>query len=120
MARAHPPEDISPEAFFCQWVPQRVAEDTGRQHALRHTEAAIEFCLTGGPTPERFTVRIDRGEVEGVAGADGRADLRVTLSTSDWRDLNAGRLTAPEAFLKRKVKLEGDLVLAVKLHLILG
>ena len=37
-----------------------------------------------------------------------------------WRALNRGELSAPEALLRRKVHLAGDMLLALKLHLILG
>ena len=42
------------------------------------------------------------------------------LDVETWRALNRGELSAPEAFLRRRVRLEGDHALAVKLHLILG
>ncbi len=121
MERARPPEDISPEAFFEEWVPRRVAEDERRKRALGGTWATIQFELTD-PDGARhaYSVHIRDGEVEGKAGRSPDPNLRVFLSLEDWRDLNAGRLSAPEAFLRQKVRLVGDLVLAVKLHLILG
>ena len=37
-----------------------------------------------------------------------------------WRELNRGALSAPEAVIRRRLKLRGDLLLAIKLHFILG
>jgi len=37
-----------------------------------------------------------------------------------WRALNRGEISAPEALLRRRLKISGNLVLALKLHLILG
>ena len=48
------------------------------------------------------------------------AHLCLRLDLETWKCLNAGELSAPEAFLRRRVHLEGNLALAVKLHLILG
>ena len=42
------------------------------------------------------------------------------LDVTTWRLLNSGELSAPEAFLRRRVRLEGNLALAIKLHLIIG
>ena len=45
---------------------------------------------------------------------------RLTLDVPTWRKLNSGELSAPTAFLTRRVKLEGNLGLALKLHFIIG
>ena len=48
------------------------------------------------------------------------ADLCVRIDITTWRRLNAGEISAPEAMLRRQVKLDGDFLLGLKLHLILG
>jgi putative sterol carrier protein len=55
-----------------------------------------------------------------VEGPPERSDLHVRLDVGTWRELNRGSLSAPEAMLRRRVKLRGDLLLAIKLHFILG
>jgi hypothetical protein len=42
------------------------------------------------------------------------------VDVETWRDLDRGPISAPEVLLRRRVKLTGDLVLALELHLILG
>jgi hypothetical protein len=37
-----------------------------------------------------------------------------------WRAHTRGELAAPEALLRRRVQLSGNLMLALKLHVILG
>ncbi len=117
--RALPPADIAPLDFFTTWVPSRVAEDERRRSRLVDTEALLEFVLLG-EGGGIFTVQVARGEVRGWAGGSARPDLRIELELETWRRLNAGELSAPDAFLRRKVRLEGNLSLAVKLHLIIG
>ena len=119
MDRAKPPEDIAPEDFFCAWVPERVAADPGRKRRLAKTRAEIEFAIEGEGGGV-FGVSIDAGRVTGRVGAVAEPDLRVRVSMHDWRDLNAGRLAAPRALLERRVRLSGNLGLALQLHLILG
>jgi len=117
--RSIPPDDISPEEFFTRWLPERVAGDETRRSRLGHTEVALVFELTGdaGGT---FTVYIEPGGVRGVVGAAESPDLHIEVDVETWRELNRGDISAPEAALRRRIKLHGNLMLAVKLHLILG
>ena len=117
-SRAQPPDDIAPEVFFVRWVPERVADDADRRTKLAGTEAEIVFILTD--RVDSFTVSITDGEVRGRPGANPEPDLRVELDEATWRALNRGELSAPEAVLLRRLKIHGDFVLALKLHLILG
>ena len=57
------------------------------------------------------------------AGREGRAeqpDLEIQVDVATWRALNRGELSAPEALLQRRLRMSGNLVLALKLHVILG
>lgn len=119
MKRADPPPDITPRDFFTRWVPEAVARDDERRRRLGETDALIEFTLDG-KAGGVYSLRIARGEVRGFDGASPEADLRVRVDLPTWRRLNAGSLSAPEALLKRHLHVSGDLVLALKLHLILG
>jgi putative sterol carrier protein len=117
--RARPPDDIAPREFFTRWVPEAVARDEERRARLGATRAAIHFELLG-PEGGDFTVAMDAGEVRGAEGVPGRADLHVRLDVPTWRALNRGELSAPEAMLRGRVRIRGDLLLAIKLHFILG
>ena len=119
MERLHPPADISPAAFFLEWVPAAVAKDPARQAKLAGVEALIEFDLSGTDGGS-FAIRVADGNVTGSAVAVGDADLRVELSVETWRRLNSGEVTAPEALLRRDLKFTGSFLLGLKLHLILG
>ncbi len=121
MERARPPEDITPLDFFSQWVPAAVATDARRRRKLGTTDATIVFELEGLEGEGGvFSIRVSGGEVRGQAGAEASPDLRVVLDVATWRELNRGTLAAPEALLRRRLRLEGDFVLGLKLHLILG
>ena len=117
--RALPPPDIAPIEFFERWVPERVAADPLRRQRLGETRAVLLFELFGDDGG-LFTLHIEAGCVAGRAGAGEAPDLRVSLDVETWRALNQGQLSAPEAFVRRRVGLQGNLALAVKLHLILG
>ena len=117
--RAVPPEDISPDAFFTRWIPESVAGDEDRRARLADKDLTLVFDLEG-EGGGAWTLQIDEGVVRGEAGDHAEPDLRIGLTIETWRELNAGRLSAPEAFVKRRVRLKGNLTLAVRLHLIIG
>jgi len=73
-----------------------------------------------GPEGGVYTLRIENGQVEGREGATEKPDLRVHLDVATWRRLNRGETSAPEATLKRELRFEGNFLLGLKLHLILG
>jgi putative sterol carrier protein len=117
--RAIPPPDIAPREFFERWLPWVVAHDEARRLQLGDTRATIVFELEG-EGGGLFHVRIADRAVQGGAGEPEQCDLRVRVDLDSWRALNAGALSAPRAFLQRRVHLSGNLLLAVKLHLIIG
>jgi putative sterol carrier protein len=117
--RLLPPEDIDPGEFFTRWIPEAVRSDDARRSHLATTEAVLQFELEGDGGGH-FHLLVVRGEVVGAVGAAPAADLRVRLDVETWRALNRGSLSAPEAFLRRRVHLSGNLALAIKLHLIIG
>ncbi len=117
--RAKPPEDITPNEFFTSWLVEAVAADPERRARLGGAAARIHFALEGDGGGD-FTVAVEDGRVSGSAGAPESPNLRVRLAVPTWRDLNRGSISAPEAMVRRRVKLEGDLLLAIKLHFILG
>jgi putative sterol carrier protein len=120
--RAVPPRDIAPHDFFTRWVPDAVEGDARRRERLATTRAVLEFHLldTESEVGGVFVLHVEEGLVRGRPGAAAEADLRVRLDVGTWRALNEGSLSAPEAFLRRRVQLRGDLRLAVMLHFLIG
>jgi putative sterol carrier protein len=117
--RARPPDDISPGEFFTRWLPSMVEEDAERRVRLGDTAASLVFVLDGDAGGE-FTLVVAEGRVAGHLGRVTTADLEVRVDLETWRALNRGDLSAPEGLLRRRVRIQGDLILALKLHLIIG
>jgi hypothetical protein len=117
--RAIPPADIAPDVFFLEWLPAVVRSDPERRARLAATAATLAFELVG-EGGGHFHLRVEAGEVQGFLGIAPAADLSVRVDVASWRALNAGTLSAPEALLRQRVQLAGDLTLAVKLHVIIG
>ncbi|MBI2092321.1 MAG: SCP2 sterol-binding domain-containing protein [Deltaproteobacteria bacterium] len=76
--------------------------------------AVIELQITGA---DGGTWTIDctkpGGEISG--GSKGAAKLTVTMSDADFTDMFLGKLKPQAAFLTGKVKVKGDIALALKL-----
>ena len=119
MARSLPPSEIDPLEFFVRWLPEAVAADPERRQRLGETAATLQFDLIG-PGGGSFVLHVAAGAVRGVAGPAAVVDLRLELDLVTWRALNDGSLSAPEAFLRRRLRMEGSLALALKLHGIIG
>ena len=67
-----------------------------------------------------FTVQIAGGVVIGSEGRAASPTSRCSVDVETWRALNRGEISAPEALLRRRLQISGNLLLALKLHLILG
>ena len=106
MLRAVPPPDITPHEFFTRWISESVMEDPQRRARLADTRATLQFDVEGegGGT---FTVRMVDGTIHGQPGSSLDPDLCISVDVDTWRELNSGRLSAPEAFLRRRVLLHG-------------
>lgn len=116
--RATPPGDISPHDFFLHWLPESVERDENRRARLGRDRASLCFDLRGADGG-RFTVHLDHGSVRSTPGCQEPADLSIRLDMDTWRKLNSGELTAPRALLGGRLRLSGNLRLAVKLYGIL-
>ena len=119
--RAVPPDDISPRDFFTRWIPDTVAQDDERRRRLGDTQAALVFVLDVGEGETTcYTLDVAGGVVSGRAGRADAPDLEIHVDVPTWRALNRGEMSAPEALLRRRLRISGNLILALKLHLILG
>jgi putative sterol carrier protein len=117
--RPVPPREIEPLEFFTRWLPGVVASDAERRRRLGATAATLQFDLVGEGGGS-FLLHVAEGAVRGEAGPSAAPDLRLELDVPTWRELNAGTLSAPEAFLRRRLRVHGSFLLALKLQLIIG
>jgi putative sterol carrier protein len=117
--RPVPPSEIEPLDFCTRWLPEVVAGDPERRQRLGDTAATLQFDLVGDGGGS-FLLHVEAGAVRGAPGPAVTADLRLELDVATWRALNDGSLSAPEAFLRRRLRVEGSFVLALKLQLIIG
>lgn len=120
---------ISDGAFYClgrkihmkpkELIEQNIAKKLqASPDKAAAVNAVIELAITGddGGT---WTVDCTKPGGAVLAGSTGSAKLTVTMASADFVDLCEGRLNPQTAFLTGKVKVKGDIGLALKLGNIL-
>ena len=78
------------------------------------TNATIQYDITGdgGGT---WNAVIDNGTCKVSAGAAPSPNLTLQMSGQDWLDMLSGKQSGQMLFMSGKLKLKGDMGLAMKL-----
>ncbi len=82
-------------------------------------KASYQFDLTGDGGG-MWSVDMTEGPGTVAAGELEEASVTITMAATDFVDLVEGRLNGQMAFMQGKLKLKGDMSLALKLQQILG
>jgi len=77
-------------------------------------EAVVQYHLTGSEAGD-WVVRIADGACTVEKGAAEAPSLTLTADSADYLKVLTGELNAMSAFAEGKLKLQGDLSLAMKL-----
>ena len=91
-------------------------------------EAAVKALSAklGGATPDGSVKFMIQGEgairidETGVRADDSEADCVITASADTFEDLLGGRLNPTAAFMTGKLRIEGDMALAMRMGSLLG
>ena len=75
--------------------------------------AAIQYDITGDQGGTWHAV-IKDGTCTVSPGPAANPNLTLTMSSQDWLDMVAGKLSGQMAFMSGKLKLKGDMGLAMK------
>jgi len=77
--------------------------------------ATFQFVSTGEGAGEYY-VKIANGETEVVAGKAEKPTIVLTASNADWMAIMNKQMNGQTAFLTGKLKIQGDVTLAMKLE----
>jgi putative sterol carrier protein len=81
--------------------------------------AVVELAITGA-NGGTWTIDCTKPGGEVKSGSAGAAKLIVTMADTDFVDMCAGKLNPQMAFLGGKIKVKGDISLALKLGQLIG
>ncbi len=82
-------------------------------------EAVYQFHLTGDDAGT-YQIILKPESASAVAGNVEPADCTLTMDASDFKNMIKGELTGTTAFMTGKLKIDGDLSLALRLETILN
>lgn len=111
--------DIAPADFFRSWAPDAVRTDPERRKKVENLRARIQFDLAGDGGG-LYWLEIADGDVRGGDGPLAEPDLVLHTDVETWRKLNAGEIKAPTAVMKGKLRFQGSMYLALRIHFIIG
>jgi len=80
--------------------------------------ATYQFDLSGDDGGTYHIVLKD-GQGEAGAGAPENPNITITMAAGDFVDLSTGKLDGTMAFMSGKIKIKGDMGLAMKLQSVL-
>ena len=97
-------------------IPEGLKERAEKANKINSVYA---FCITGDDGGDWIVdlTKPDGGEVR--AGKE-EAQCTITVADSDFVDIVTGKLNGQMAFMAGKLKVAGDMGLAMKLQVILG
>lgn len=83
--------------------------------AAKGMSSVIQFKLTGDGGGD-WHVAIKDGKAEVTAGTHASPNMTMTMAASDYVDMTTGKLNGQMAFMSGKLKIAGDMGLAMKLQ----
>jgi sterol carrier protein 2 len=107
-------EHTSPAQFFRETLPQRLERDP--EH-VRRIGGVFEFVIEGD---DGGVWTLDTQALQIHEGPATRMNCRIRISAADFLDLLAGRINDMTAFATRKLKVEGNIALSLRLRSLLG
>lgn len=78
----------------------------------------FQFDISGDD-PMAFYFKLDDGAPTVAEGTADSANITISMADSDFKDMIDGKLNGTMAFMSGKLKLKGDMALAMKLESIL-
>ncbi len=98
---------------------ERIKAEPDKVAKLAGLTATYQFNLTG-EGGGNFNVKITDGTPAVQEGTIDSPNVTVTVSLEDFNQISEGKLNPTSAFMSGKLKVSGDMSLAMKLQSIIG
>ena len=106
--------DLTPKEIFEEKIAKNIADDPETAKAI---DAVYQFNIEG---PDGGTWTVDLQECEVYEGEADDAQCTIFCTDEDFVAMQDGSLPAMQAFMQGKLRIEGDMALAMKLQQVLG
>jgi putative sterol carrier protein len=100
---------MTPKEIFAQMPAQLDA------NAAKGVNATIQFNLSGD-NGGQWHVAIKDGKAEVHEGTASSANMTMSMAANDYVDMTMGKLNGQMAFMSGKLKISGDMGLAMKMQ----
>lgn len=107
---------LTPKASFEEQIATRLKENPDKSKGI---DAIYQFKITGDAGGE-WVIDCTKSPAEVRAGTDDGAKCTITVGDADWIEIVTGKLNAQMAFMSGKLKVSGDMSLALKLGNVLN
>ena len=101
--------DVTVQDIFRE-MPNRFNKD-----AAKGMDAVIQFKLTGDGGGDYHAI-IKEGTIAVQEGTHASPKMTMTMAAKDYVDLTIGKLNGQMAFMQGKLKIAGDMGLAMKMQ----
>ena len=86
---------------------------------VKGMNAVYAFDLGDAEDGGQYHISLKDGSADVGAGAPENPNITITMKPSDFVDLATGKLDGTMAFMSGKIKIKGDMGLAMKLQSVL-
>lgn len=104
----------TPKDIFEKDIPANLVTQADKAKSMN---ATYKFNVTGG---NGGVWRVVLGENPRVEAGEGDAQCTITVGDEDFVNIVGGKLNPQMAFMSGKLKVQGDMGLAMKLGTVLG
>ena len=108
--------DQTPKSFFEEKIAKKLQDKPETSKAVN---ATYEFNITGD-NGGVWTVDLTKEPGVVTAGSQGAANCTVTCTANDFMNIVGGKMNPQMAFMSGKLKIKGDMGLAMKLQKVIG
>jgi putative sterol carrier protein len=110
-------QPLSAAEVFEKHIPERLSK---KPDISSHIKSSYQFALTGDGGGDWYVDLSKGGTPEVKAGKLDAPGVTITMTAKDFVDLVSGKLNGQMAFMQGKLKIKGDMALALKLQQILS
>ena len=105
-----PMEAKTPKEFFEKVLPTRF-----NPNESKGVDVTVQINITG-PNGGEWTVTIKDQKIEVKEGTHSSPTLMINMAETDYMDVVNGRMSGEKAFLNGRLRVKGNLALALKLR----
>jgi putative sterol carrier protein len=100
--------EVTPDQVFEQMPAFFDAQKAG------NTTGTVQFDLSGAH-PGKWFLKIADGKAESGKGEVEKPNLTMSADSQDWVKISLGKMDPTSAFMSGKLKIKGDMGLAMKM-----